>query len=54
MVSPLSGVSLIRGFLSMALFMSFLVNLNFARVVQRATVFMRVIIAKTNIDVTIV
>ena len=54
MVSPLSGVSLIRGFLSIALFMCFLVDLNFARMEQRATVFMRVIITKTDIDVTII
>ena len=54
MVSPLSGVSLIRGFLSIALFMCFLVDLNFAHMEQRATVCMKVIITKPDIDVTIV
>ena len=54
MISLLSGVSLLRGFLSIALFMCFLVDLNFAHMEQRATVCMKVIITKPDIDVTIV
>ena len=54
MVSLLSGVSLLRGFLSIALFMCFLVDLIFVLMEQRATVCMKVIITKSDIDVTIV
>ena len=54
MVSLLSGVSLLRGFLSIALFICFLVDLIVEPMEQRAIVCMKVTITKTDIDVTII
>ena len=53
-VSLLSGVSLLRGFLSIALFICFLVDLIVVLMEQRAIVCMKVTIIKTDIDVTII
>ena len=54
MVSPFSGVSFLRDFFSITLFICFLVALMVEPRVQRAIVCIKVTIIKMDMDVTII
>ena len=54
MVSPFSGVSFLRDFFSITLFICFLVALIVEPMVQRPIVCIKATIIKTDMDVTII